>query len=202
MGTLRAAGVPFPEREYEETYIELGRLVSDHFLRSVMARIVEILVAVSALAGIASFLGFRALARKTAEDARPPGSGQKADRIHDRKESQWDVTIWSLARTMVFTGSCSTRSLPVVHRRLSTRPAKGEPPRYAAVPERNWAQGQPEVVERPPVVRWRMKGSDGGDQMTVDEVLAESDPEEAIEAAKEEMREALGMDEKEKEEVT
>ena len=39
-----------------------------------MARIVEILVAVSALAGIASFLGFRALARKTVRGlGRKPG---------------------------------------------------------------------------------------------------------------------------------
>ena len=47
---------------------------------------------------------------------------------------------------------------------------------YSATPERNWAQGQPEVEERAPVVKWKMKKVDS-DQMTVDDVLA---VEEAI----------------------
>jgi len=44
-----------------------------------MARIVEILVGVSALAGIASFLGFRALFRKSVRDLKKLGRTPPAE---------------------------------------------------------------------------------------------------------------------------
>ena len=86
---------------------------------------------------------------------------------------------------------------------LNTVPASGAPQalnkareqenhrHYAAVPERNWTQGTPEVVERPPVVRWKTVGEE---QMTVEDAIAE---------ATEEAKEALGIGEteEEKEEV-
>jgi hypothetical protein len=39
---------------------------------------------------------------------------------------------------------------------------------YAAVPERNWSWATPQVVERPPVVKWT---SISPAQMTVDDVV-------------------------------
>lgn len=39
---------------------------------------------------------------------------------------------------------------------------------YAAVPERNWTVGTPEVIERAPVVKWQ---SDTPKQMTVDDAI-------------------------------
>jgi hypothetical protein len=52
-----------------------------------MARIVEILVGISALAGIATFLGFRAMARKTlrtlGRKAPDPPTGTDVERPYD-----------------------------------------------------------------------------------------------------------------------
>lgn len=48
---------------------------------------------------------------------------------------------------------------------------------YAACPERNWKAGAPEVVQRPPVVRWKPLPKS---QLTVDDVIEEAEKEGVI----------------------
>lgn len=66
---------------------------------------------------------------------------------------------------------------------------------YAACPERNWASGAPEVIERDPVVKWKMKHSvsekSPKEQITVDEVLKEAETKAEIKEAVKEAKETL-----------
>lgn len=89
-----------------------------------------------------------------------------------------DGVYWELLNTIPASGAAQA---------LNKAREQEDHRHYAAVPERNWTQGTPEVVERPPVVRWTTVAQA---QMTVGE---------AIDAAKDAAKEALGIEEKEEE---
>lgn len=90
-----------------------------------------------------------------------------------------DKISWAMLNTVAASGSQAA---------LNAARQQEDYRHYAAVPERNWASASPEVVERPPVVKWKSISSD---QLSVDDVLDDERVDEERAKVIEEARTAL-----------